>query len=174
MVSSWDRTSFRFLSLTNTLTDKLEILMSSNGELDASNGTQQNDKEVRGWLILCVRFCLKPSSIFVIVFIDRSFQWNAVISQNFCIFIECCHYTVSGVFTENFVARKLISMLSPHSKIKISSRFVLTKCEYGFDFYTVESLSFLHCLLWRSWNYVSLNFKGFHRFLNFFYFNLQF
>ena len=39
---------FRFLSLTNTLTDKFEILMSSNGELDASNGTQQNDKEVRG------------------------------------------------------------------------------------------------------------------------------
>lgn len=48
MVSSWERTSFRFLSLTKTLTDKLEILMSSNGELDASNGTQQNDKGVIG------------------------------------------------------------------------------------------------------------------------------
>ena len=70
-----------------------------------------------------------------------------MISQKFCIFIECCHYTVSGVFTENFVARKLISMLPPHLKIKISSPFLFTKCEYGFDFYTAESLRFLHCLL---------------------------
>ena len=55
-----------------------------------------------------------------------------MISQNFCIFIECCYYTVSGVFTEKFVARKLTGILSPHLKIKISSRFVFTKCEYGF------------------------------------------
>ena len=153
------------------LTDKLECLMSSNRELDASSRRRQNIKEVRGWLILCVRFCIKPSSIFVIMFIDRSSQWNAVISQNFCIFIECCYYTVSGVFTEKFVARKLTGILSPH--LKISSRFVLRSVNMG---------SFLHCrkfkiysllVMWRSWNYVCLNFKGFHRFLNFFYFNLQ-
>ena len=57
----------------------------------------------------------KPPSIFVIVFIDRSSQWNAVISQNIFIFIGSCYnYTVSIVSTEKFVSRKLISMISPH------------------------------------------------------------
>ena len=48
MVNSWERTLLRFLSLTNTLIDKSERLMSSNGELDASNRTQLNMNEVRG------------------------------------------------------------------------------------------------------------------------------
>ena len=49
MVNSWERTSFRPLSLTNTLKDQSECLMSSNGEQNANNGgTQQNIKEVRG------------------------------------------------------------------------------------------------------------------------------
>ena len=49
MVNSWERTSFRPLSLTNTRKDQSECLMSSNGEQNANNGgTQQNIKEVRG------------------------------------------------------------------------------------------------------------------------------
>ena len=44
-----------------------------------------------------------------------------MISQNFCIFRESCSHTV-GVYTEKFVARKLLS---------ISSQFGFTKCEYG-------------------------------------------
>ena len=48
MVNSWGRTSYRFLRLTKTLTDKSECLMLSNGEPDVSNGTQQNMNEVRG------------------------------------------------------------------------------------------------------------------------------
>ena len=47
MVHSWERTLFRSLRWTNTLKDKSECLMSSNGELDGSNGTQHNIKEER-------------------------------------------------------------------------------------------------------------------------------
>ena len=60
MVNSWERrTSFRPLRLTNTLKDKSECFMSSNGELDASNGTQQNIKENKKLTHLVrVRFCM--------------------------------------------------------------------------------------------------------------------
>ena len=85
MVNSWERTSFRPLRLTNTLKDKSECFMSSNGELDASNGTQQNIKEVRSWLMLCecvFVWVKKPSGVFLMylsIYLLSGTQWLAKI-----------------------------------------------------------------------------------------------
>ena len=143
MVNSWERTSFGPLSLTNTLWDKSECSMSLNGELDANYRTQQNIKEVRGWLILYEWVFLsvkKPPSIFVIVFIDRSSQWNAVISQNIFIFIGSCYnYTVSIVSTytlRNLFQGSWLACYLLTKKIRVIHSLFLQSLNMGW---------FLHC-----------------------------
>ena len=54
----------------------------------------RTSRKIRSWLILCecvFVWVKKPSGVFFNVFIDLSSQWNAVISQNFCIFIGSCY-----------------------------------------------------------------------------------
>ena len=70
MVHSWERTLFRSLRWTNTLKDKSECLMSSNGELDGSNGTQHNNQGSKklnyfGRVHFCIGF---PDCIYRLIF----------------------------------------------------------------------------------------------------------